>query len=234
LAALREADAAVVYSDCIRRHLSENGVNRLHVVPSFVEPPTDLVSLPTARRVFFLGRLVPYKGVDVLIRALKRVPDATLEICGDGWSGPSLRRHVSRAGMQDQVSFLGYQDTSLLREMFDRSACVAVPSLWPEPFGQVGIEAMARARPVIASDTGGIREWLRDRETGYLVRPGDEVALASAIDRMFANYTEASEMGRRGAEVVETCFSPAAFVAKTLPVYHSAIDAWRGRASQPS
>lgn len=226
LTALREADAAVVYSDVMRRHLSENGVNRVHVIPLFVETQADLVPLPTGKRILFSGRLVPYKGVDVLIQALNRVQDATLEICGDGWSNASVRRRVARLGVQERVSFLGWQDASHMREIYDRSRCLVVPSLWPEPFGLVGIEAMARARPVIASDTGGIRQWLRDGETGYLVRPGDEVGLASAINRMLANHTEASVMGRRGAEVVGELFSPAAFVAKTLAAYRGAMDAW--------
>jgi len=227
LTALRAADAAVVYSKCMRRHLVQNGVTRVHVAPLFVEPPKDPVPLPTDKKMLFSGRLVPYKGVDVLIKALTRVQDATLEICGDGWGGASLRRQVVRLGVQERVSFLGWQDASHMRDIYDRSTCVVVPSLWPEPFGLVGVEAMARARPVIASDTGGIREWLRDGETGYLVEPGNDVALASAIDRIFGNHTEASAMGRRGAEVVKTFFSPAAFVTQILVAYHSAIDAWQ-------
>jgi len=82
-----------------------------------------------------------------------------------------------------------------LRESYERAAVVVVPSLWPEVFGQVAIEAMGTARPVVASRVGGIPEIVADGHTGHLVSPGDEAGLAAAILDLLIDKAKAAAFG---------------------------------------
>jgi len=103
-------------------------------------------------------------------------------------------------------------------------ACL--PSLWPEPFGLIGIEALAAGRPVIASATGGVIDWLTDRVNGLLVRPGDAPALAKALDELLGDPARQQAMGAAGREMVADRFSPERHIAALLDAYGVARAAW--------
>ncbi len=113
------------------------------------------------RSVVFAGRIVPQKGVDVLVRAIAGI-DApsrpSLDVLGDGPALASALEQASRLGVT--VRAHGVVGPDAVRDAMDRAALVALPSMWAEPFGYVGIEAFARARPVVAFDVGGVRDWL--------------------------------------------------------------------------
>ena len=96
------------------------------------------------RRVVFAGRLVRPKGVGILIRAARDI-DAELVICGTGRELEPLRRLASRLGLARRVSFVGWLSPEQLARELAEASIVAIPSLWPEPFGLVGIEALASA-----------------------------------------------------------------------------------------
>jgi len=161
LEALRRADLAVSYSTAVDRHLAQNGIASRAIVPYF---PT--MAMPSGaphgkhRRVVFAGRVVAPKGVDVLIRAARDV-DGEFVVCGDGWRLEAMRRLAGRLGVAERVRFTGWLDAARLAEELAGASVVAVPSLWPEPFGLVGIEAHAGRTP-------GRRE--RDRRDHRLAR----------------------------------------------------------------
>ncbi|HEV3322972.1 MAG TPA: glycosyltransferase [Solirubrobacteraceae bacterium] len=250
LAALRGADLAVAYSNAVERHLEVNGVTRRAVIPLFVtlsplpprgphltqgphepHPPYELhdpqnrANDRTARRVVFAGRVVKPKGLDVLIRAMRAV-DAELAVCGDGIQLAAMRRLAQRVGMEQRVHFRGWLNPDqLARELADASI-VAIPSLWPEPFGLVGIEALAAGRPVVASLTGGIPDWLQDGVTGVGVRPGDVQGLAQALDALLADPERQQAIGVAGREMVTARFSPERHVEALLEAYRAACASW--------
>ena len=136
----------------------------------------------TEPRLLCVGRLIPIKGHLVLLRALaqarSRVPGLELEVAGRGPLEPALRELARELGIEDAVRFLGF--VSPVQAALEQAAVVVVPSLG-EGFGMVALEAMERARPVIASAVGGLPEIVEDGKTGIVVEPGDADALAEAI-----------------------------------------------------
>jgi glycosyltransferase involved in cell wall biosynthesis len=178
LAVLRRGDLVVSYSSAVDRHLAANGIEHRAVVPYF---PTmaarRAAGNASPRRVLFAGRLVPSKGVDILIAAAAEV-DADFVICGEGRQLDELRKLARRLDVERRIQFKGWMDADQLADEFADAAVVVVPSVWPEPFGIVGIEALAAGRPTVASATGGILDWLEDGVCGLTVTPGDAGALA--------------------------------------------------------
>jgi glycosyltransferase involved in cell wall biosynthesis len=136
-------------------------------------------------RLLCVGRLIPIKGHIVLLRAFaaakKEVPGLELDIAGRGPLEPALRALTRELGIADSVRFLGY--VAPIQSAIERSAIVVVPSMG-EGFGMVALEAMERARPVIAAEIGGLGELVRDGETGLLVTPGEAEPLREAIVRL--------------------------------------------------
>jgi len=156
-----------------------------------------------------VGRLIPIKGHLVLLRALAqarfRVPDITLDIAGRGPLEPALRSYARELGIEETVRFLGF--VSPVQEAIENAAVVVVPSLG-EGFGMVALEAMERARPVIACAVGGLPEIVSDGETGVVVPPADAEALADAIVALAGDLGGAAEMGRSGRARAIADFTP--------------------------
>lgn len=239
LRALALADLAVCYSSAVDRHLAANGVSARTVVPLFstTAPPAGAGHATRRRRVVFAGRVVAPKGVGVLLRAARAV-EAEFVICGDGWRSESMRGLARRLGVSERVQFRGWLGAErVARELADASV-VAVPSLWPEPFGLVGIEALAAGRPVVASATGGIGDWLVDGVNGLLVQPGDVGQLARALNELLDDPARQRAMGSAGKTLVAARFSPEAHVRALTAAYRSARARWEqgrgGAAVEPA
>jgi len=154
------------------------------------EPPPS----PDEPRLVALGRLIPIKGFDVLLRAFAlaraEVPALTLELAGEGPLAAELR-----GAAPDGVSLLGR--VSPVGPLLERAAVVVVPSRG-EGFGMVALEAMERGRPVVASSVGGLPELVAPGETGLLVPPGDADALARAIVELARDPARARALGAAG------------------------------------
>jgi glycosyltransferase involved in cell wall biosynthesis len=235
LEALRRADLVVSYSSSVDRHLFANGITQRTVVPLFTTMvPRRGSGHATRRRVVFAGRVVPTKGVGVLIRAAREVPDAEFVICGDGWDLDRMRKLARRLRVEDRVTFKGWLSAEELAQELADASIVAVPSLWPEPFGLVGIEAFAAGRPVLASSTGGITDWLEDGVSGQTVNPGDVGALATALEDLLADPDRQQVMGAAGRERVSARFSPERHVEVLIEAYMNARARWEtDRAAEP-
>lgn len=133
----------------------------------------------------YVGRLKRYKRVDLIIRAFaqRRGPEATLEIAGAGDHRASLERLAASLDVGHRVRFLG-RITEVEKLALLRRAWAMVFTSPKEGWGITNLEAAACGTPVLASDSPGIRESVRDGETGYLVKHGDVAALASAMSCM--------------------------------------------------
>ncbi|HEV3047145.1 MAG TPA: glycosyltransferase [Solirubrobacteraceae bacterium] len=229
LAALAACDLAVSYSATIDRHLAANGLRRRAIVPLFPTlEPGEPPGAPARQRVLFAGRVEPAKGVDVLLRAAGRL-DCELVICGEGRQLPAMRALAERLGLRGRVRFAGWLEPAQLALELAAATVVAVPSLWPEPFGLVGIEALALGRPVVASATGGIGDWLTD-DVGVGVRPGDADELAAALRALLEDPDRGREMGAAGRRLVAERFSPERHVQRLLEAYREARSAWGAQA----
>lgn len=194
---------------------------RLDVVPYFTELP-GRVTTPVPGRILVAGRLVREKGVDQLFAALARVSgDWSCTVVGDGpWAG-RIRAAAAASPAASRITFAGWLTGTALARAFDEAAMVAVPSRWPEPFGIVGLEAMAHARPVVAFDVGGIADWLDDGVTGWRVPAGDVTAFAARVQHLLDHPDEGAAMGVRGRERVVRDFTAARHLDRLLPIYRA-------------
>lgn len=219
LATLRRCAAIVTLSGHMREELLRQALpaERVHVIPPFVAGRPVHADEPTSSnaeiRLLFLGRLEPLKGVGRLLDALPLVADAlgrrvVLTVVGDGAERRSLEAQARRLeATQPSVSvrFTGWQQGESRDRLLAGSHALVVPSLWPEPFGLVGLEAAVAGVPAVAFDTGGIGDWLKDGVTGCLARaegarPG---ALAEAIARCVGDAGEHARLAR-GAQASAT------------------------------
>ena len=177
-----------------------------------------------APRLLCIGRLIPIKGHLVLLRALAqaraRIPSLALDVAGRGPLEPALKELARELGIEDAVHFLGF--VSPVHSAIEEAAIVVVPSLG-EGFGMVALEAMERARPVIASAVGGLPEIVADGETGLVVEPGDAVALAGAIVELAGDLERAAAMGRAGRERARTEFPPERSAERIEALYRAAL-----------
>jgi glycosyltransferase involved in cell wall biosynthesis len=175
-------------------------------------------------RLLCVGRLIPIKGHIVLLRAFaaakQEIPALELDIAGRGPLEPALRALARELGVADSVRFLGY--VAPIQDAIERSAIVVVPSMG-EGFGMVALEAMERARPVIAAEIGGLGELVRDGETGLLVEAGEAEPLRAAIVELAGSLERAAEMGRAGRQRALLEFLEQRCVDRTEILYRSAV-----------
>jgi glycosyltransferase involved in cell wall biosynthesis len=175
-------------------------------------------------RLVCVGRLIPIKGHLVLLRALARAraraPGITLDVAGRGPLAPALKGYARELGLEEAIRFLGF--VSPVEEAIEGGAIVVVPSLG-EGFGMVALEAMERARPVIASSVGGLPEIVADGETGLVVPPADVDALADAIFALAADLPKAAQMGAAGRVRALEQFTPERCVERIEELYVRAL-----------
>jgi len=171
-------------------------------------PESDRIpDSPQARRndgksILYAGRLDDEKGVDVLLRAMAKLPDIHLDIVGDGPSRKKLQRLAINLHLRN-VTFVGWKSAEEIREYYDRCAFLVVPSLWYEVFGLVILEAAQHRKPTIASRIGGIPEVLEDGKQGLLVAAGNVEQLAQRIAWLAEHPNEQRRMGNNAYEGLE-------------------------------
>ena len=188
-----------------------------------------------SHRILSVGRLVPRKGVDLVIRALPHLREAGFDdvelliVGGGGDSGvldadPEVRRLMDLAaelGVADQVRLQGQVSRGEMPGIF-RSADAVVCAPWYEPFGIVPLEAMACGVPVVAAAVGGLRDTVVDRGTGLHVPPRDPEAIASALAMLLDNPSLRTELGNAGKVRARTRYSWDRVAAETEKAYQLA------------
>lgn len=166
---------------------------------------------PTEPLLLQLGRLVPRKGIETVIRALAGLAErhgvrARLLIVGGQSSEPDsavtpeigrLRAIADTLGVGDQVTFTGSRSRAVLRYYYS-AADIFITTPWYEPFGMTPLEAMACARPVIGSRVGGIKSTVVDGQTGFLVPPRDPVAVADRVAALLGDRRLLNAFGEAG------------------------------------
>ena len=183
-------DAEVAVSDFVLARMRQQPhARRLRRIYNGVEPETSELSAEREPEQIdritagFVGRLVPGKGLDVLIRAVaeaRKHVSVRLVVGGDGSERSRLSAIAHEAGVKDHVQFLGMVDD--VRRFWDQCDIAIVPSdTWIESFCMAAVEAMACGKPVVATRIGALPEVVLHGVTGMLVPPGDVGSLASAI-----------------------------------------------------
>ncbi len=218
---LKNVDKFVVFSEYMKKVLKNEGIEAVCVKNAtklFEEKP-----LPEKNNtVLYVGRLEKIKGVQDVIRAVsfikKKNSDIKFVIAGIGEYEGELKKLVNKMGLYDVVEFLGHVNREELYEEYKKATLVVVPSVWQEPFGKVGIEAMSVGRPVVATDVGGISEWLKDGETGYLVKPQSPKDFAEKIIKLLNNKELLKKMSQNAVEQAKE-FSIQNHAGRIIKVY---------------
>jgi glycosyltransferase involved in cell wall biosynthesis len=191
---------------------------------------TDQRIAPSAERVFvigYAGRLVPEKGVDVLLRACAALPfrNWSVRIMGDGPEGPRLNALADNLGIAGQIAFLGRLPSAQAPEFYRALDVLVLPSLsrsnWVEQFGRVLIEAMACAVPVVGSASGEIPVVIGD--AGLVFPEGDASALAESIAWLAGDPERSAELAERGRSRVLAHFTNAQIAAETVRIYEQVL-----------
>jgi glycosyltransferase involved in cell wall biosynthesis len=194
-AQLRKLDRIVVASRYLERQVGSIAADiPLTRITNPVDDPDDVASwVDSAPRlpgspVAVVGTLREGKGQAVLLRKMpemqRTVPDIHLHIAGRGPDEAALRRLADETGITGKVTFHGNLARPDLYRLLSGCRVIAVPSLWPEPFGRIPLEAAMVERPVVAFAVGGLCETIQDEATGLLAPPGDAESLAAAIVRL--------------------------------------------------
>ena len=204
---LSRARLTICASNALAESARELGAKEVRVIPSAVELPERVGEPAEPPEVLFVGRLSPEKGILDLVQAADGIP---LTVAGDG----PLRDRVPGA--------LGFVQHTALPPLYERAAVVAVPS-HREGFGVACAEAMAYARPVVASAVGGLLDLVVDGETGVLVPPRDARALREALERLLADADLRRRLGEAGRARVQERFSWPAVTDATIAAYEDAL-----------
>lgn len=213
----------IACSGFIRQDLIDCGIcaERIQVIYNFlsdvgmpvtVERKTSQLSM----HIGIIGQVSEHKGHHILIAALEvlrqKKYNFRLKIIGSGTDAYiyRLKEQVERAGLQNNVDWLGYLPTE--KEIYADLDLVIVPTIRPEPFGLVAIEPSRYNIPVIASRNGGLQEVIIDKETGLLFESGNYQDLAQKIEIFMKNPTALHDMGINAGNRLMTCFTASANV----------------------
>jgi glycosyltransferase involved in cell wall biosynthesis len=182
-------------------------------------------------RLLFVGRLAAQKGVDLLLRALADLPrNVSLDVVGHGNEADALRRLAMELQVEPRVRWHPPMTQTRLVEFYRAAAAVVVPSV-DEGLGLVAVEAQLCEAPVVAFDSGGLRDVVVDGVTGVLAPVVTWDALAGALNDLFRRSDRGASLGRQGrARALET-FAPEAAARRYAAFYREASSHSNGRQS---
>ncbi|MEW5913047.1 MAG: glycosyltransferase family 4 protein [Thermodesulfobacteriota bacterium] len=219
LAATRGLARLTVLSNYMAGELAAAGVaaERVRVLPPWPQGLAAEAAGPGAYHLL-AGRLVGRKGVRVALAALERLErPLPLIVAGDGPLAQELA--ATTAAREGRLRLVGWADRARMGRLLAGAVSLWLPSLWAEPFGLVGVEALFCGTPVLAAAVGGVGEWLLEGRHGRLLPPGDAAALAQAADELAADPARAREMGRAGRQWVQRHLDPEVLTRRLLEVY---------------
>jgi glycosyltransferase involved in cell wall biosynthesis len=175
--------------------------------------------------VLFVGRLVSYKGVDVLLDAMREIPAVAL-LVGEGPERAALQRTAEAQGVGDRVRFLGEVSNDELAALYRACDLLVLPSVTrQEAFGVVLLEAMACGKPVVSTDLATGSGWVnQDGETGFVVPPRNAAALHEAIGRLVAEPELRESLGDGARRRVRSVFALDRMIESILALYRQASD----------
>lgn len=176
-----------------------------------------------ARRLLFVGRLSGQKGIESLLRAVAAMKLASeLDVVGDGPDRAALERLAGELGIAARIRWHGQLSQPELPAMYRKAAAVVVPSV-DEGLGLVAVEALLCEAPVVAFDSGGLRDVIQHEKTGLLVAPGDHVALARALDDLLAREGRGADLGKAGRIYALSTFAPESAARRYAGIYRQVL-----------
>lgn len=226
----KSIDRIIVPSSYMKEQLVRNGFpkDNIAVIPHYYANNVPIQEKETkdsrSKNILFVGKLDHIKGILQFIESLSLLKERNwmAEIIGEGNLRKDATTLVHKLGLNDRVHFPDNFSKEELNTHYASSAMVVIPSMVPESFGLVGIEAMSFGKPVVAFDSGGVREWLVHNETGFLVRRGDVRELADRISQLLEDPSLAKKMGIEGQKKVNERYRKELHLKRLLAVYRDA------------
>jgi glycosyltransferase involved in cell wall biosynthesis len=224
----------IVASEYVKNQACASGYDKacLEVIPYFTEIRMPGPGTQCEKIIMATGRAVPEKGLDRLLFAVKELSGIEgwkLIIDSDGPGLAKLKTLARKLDLTGRVEFTGWLPPDQHETLYQKSSVVAVSSVWPEPFGLVGIEAMSYGKPVVAFAVGGIPDWLKNGETGFLVEPENIKKFAEKLKFLIQNPDQAFRMGMSGFEACQRLFSAKKHLQKLFSVYEGSINVFSNR-----
>ena len=235
---LKRFDHMIVASGYMHEHLLLHSFEdtRISTIPLFssnINNTEYSINISKEKRFLFVGQLIRGKGVDTLLDAFFQIRhlNVALDICGDGRQRAELEKFADKLGLSHKVFFHGKVSSDDLSAYYENTYAVVVPSRAPETFNLVGLEAMKHSKAVIATDVGGIREWLEDGLTGYLFPSNDVNRLGDILEDALSNPQSISRMGQRGYMRYSEKFTPAQHCSQLYTLLSSLVKTRRCHAA---
>jgi len=230
----RNIDIFVSVSNYVERVLKNGSKKTIQVIHNGIKL-LEYSKMGSGENLLYVGRLSREKGIEYLLKAMplitKAMPRAHLYIAGDGDQQYKLEDLSKELNITKSVTFLGPVPFKEIKNHYNKANILIVPSLWKEPFGLVGPEAMSVGRPVVASNVGGIPEWLDDGVNGFLVEPGNSKQIAEKVIRLFSDRKLLEKMGENARKKAEQ-FSIEKHVIKIENIYEKLVDKYKSKRYQ--
>ena len=187
---------------------------------------TDLFepgSTRVERSLLFVGRLNEQKGLQHLLHAMSSMKTpASLDVVGDGPDRDALRRLADELGIGSRVRWHGQLGQAQLPPLYQRAAAIVLPSV-DEGLGLAAVEALLCETPVVAFDSGGLRDVIQHEKTGLLVKTGDRMALAATLDDLLARDGRGGDLGRAGRLYALSAFAPESAARRYAEIYRQVL-----------
>ncbi len=211
--------------------------DKISIIPNGIRPAAFQVSAPDPavrqrfaapeeKIIFFIGRLVREKGVQILLEALplvrERRPAVRVVIAGQGPYAEELHRLSLHLGIDRQVTFAGYIDEETRNQLYAHADIAVFPSLY-EPFGLVALEAMATGTPVVVGDTGGFAETVAHGVNGIKAAAGSAADLAEQICSLLSRPEAARGLARRARQDVEDKYTWGSIARQYESIYQQVV-----------
>jgi glycosyltransferase involved in cell wall biosynthesis len=214
-----------MYDELVRNRFAGEKISIIPCYTNKVFDDTEEIN-EEKKLIMYIGRIERGKGIQQFINALTYIKDQQwqVEIIGDGSFMDEAEEMVEKFGFKERIKFLGMLSDREIDKCYQRCRMVVLPSIVPESFGLIGIEAMAFGKTTVAFDSGGIREWLVDGETGFLIERGNIKKMANKIYQILEDEQLTAKMGKIGMECVEKFYRKDLHLKKIFKVYEEAIN----------
>jgi glycosyltransferase involved in cell wall biosynthesis len=209
----------VVLSEFQKQRFVEAGIppNQIEILANTAQMPADCGDSSEGAYVAFVGRVSEEKGIREILEAAKRLPDVPFRVAGSTNALPGIERQAP-----DNVEFLGFLSGATLDDFYKGARILVSPSKWFEGFPNTIAQAMAYAKPVVATRIGAAPEIVEDGVTGLLAEPGDAVDLAEKIHFLWERPEACAAMGASGRRKAQCEYSEERFYQKLMAIYAKA------------
>ncbi|MEX0323548.1 MAG: glycosyltransferase family 4 protein [Puniceicoccaceae bacterium] len=230
--AVKKSHALIANSSATRDRLLDLGaddskVTHIPATPNYPDPEEPTHAQPPEPHIFFAGRVIEEKGVDLLVEAmpeiLKAFPNATLRIAGSGALEDQLFNRAKELNLESAITFLGWQNSNDLRSEMQSATILVAPSRMIEGQNLVVTEALSVGCPVITTPRGGVLDLIKDKDTGVVISGPETTAIADAVIHCLGHPELLAQYSENGYRHFQENYSRKEITARTLKLYDSVV-----------